>query len=255
MMTNDDYKHFVCIVDGKNPDELMAQYDSKKKVDTYVKYRFKDAKKLKEQEIELRKEILLKDNMLSIEERDNIRDNIRVLNFLSDEQYFKTLLKRGNYTQDSKTNDILSTDNPDGRWFHYQLGKNFSIPFLLKDGRETFQAKKGEIDWNKMHLSGKETYEAIWDMVIEGKKPQNEHEQSLYNNMKNFTGYLDKFETKENYALFNTAFWGYAFLSEKTGWIELESNISQVVWVKNYYNLFIKRLPDDDILTIFECTK
>ena len=27
MMTKDDYQHFVCIVAGSNPEELMKQYD------------------------------------------------------------------------------------------------------------------------------------------------------------------------------------------------------------------------------------
>ena len=35
MMTNDDYQHFVCIVAGDNPDELMKPYDRREKEEPY----------------------------------------------------------------------------------------------------------------------------------------------------------------------------------------------------------------------------
>ena len=30
MMTNEDYQHFVCIVAGDNPDQLMKDFDKNK---------------------------------------------------------------------------------------------------------------------------------------------------------------------------------------------------------------------------------
>ena len=53
----------------------------------------------------------------------------------------------------------------------------------------------------------------------------------------------------------NTAFWGYAFLSEKTGWVELEDNEEQFKWVVNFYNKFIKPQSDDTLISIYECRR
>jgi hypothetical protein len=73
--------------------------------------------------------------------------------------------------------------------------------------------------------------------------------------MKDKETYFKKFETKENYVISNTAFWGYAFLSEKTGWVDASDTNDQFVWMSEYYNMFIKNLPDDTLLTIYECKK
>ena len=64
-----------------------------------------------------------------------------------------------------------------------------------------------------------------------------------------------KFENKENYVISNTAFWGYAFLSDMTGWQDASDTEDQFVWMNNFYNLFIKNLPEDTLLTIYECVK
>ena len=58
MMTNDDYQHFVCIVAGDNPTEIMLPYDKSLKEKPYVKYYYKDAKKIKEKYIEIYEGIL-----------------------------------------------------------------------------------------------------------------------------------------------------------------------------------------------------
>ena len=73
--------------------------------------------------------------------------------------------------------------------------------------------------------------------------------------MKDKQAYFEKFETKENYITSNTAFWGYAFLSDITGWLDAEDIEDQFVWMSNFYDLYIKNLPDDTLLTIYECKK
>ena len=106
-----------------------------------------------------------------------------------------------------------------------------------------------------MHLSNQQTYKGAWEVVVEGRKPKDEQEQLIYDNMKNREAYFMKYGDKKTYIISNTAFWGYAFLSEKEGWKELEPNINQFVWVSQFYNRFIEPLPDNTLLTIYECTK
>lgn len=137
----------------------------------------------------------------------------------------------------------------------YEIGKWFSTPFFTKTGDERFQAKKGDIDWGHMHLHGQAIYGTAWELVMDGREPVNETEKTIYESMKNRKEYFSKYETKENYVASFTMFWGYAFLSEETGWLELEDNMDQYVWVTNFYDLFIKNLPDDTLLTIYECVR
>ena len=90
---------------------------------------------------------------------------------------------------------------------------------------------------------------------MENSEPENDYEKQIYENMKDKTSYFMKFETKDNYIISNTAFWGYAFLSEETGWQDASEIEDQFVWMANYYNMFIDLLNDDTLLTIYECVK
>lgn len=251
MMNSDDYRHFVCIVAGDNPDELMAQYDKNKKVEPYVVYQYSDAEKLRQKYIESYQAMLNDDS----EEYDKeyIKDTILDLSEMSADDFYYDITE--GLSIDPDTGNAMSDVNKDGKWSYCNIGKMFSVPFLTKDEREVFQARKGDIDWDKIHLSNSYIYERAWDMVMNDSKPENDYEQQIYDNMKDKVAYFKKFETKENYVISNTAFWGYAFLSDKTGWMEASEYDDQFVWMANYYNLFIQNLSDDTLLTIYECVR
>ena len=251
MMTNDDYQHFVCIVAGPNPDELMSPYDKRKTETPYVKYRFKDAQKIKNKYIEVYEGILK--NETETVDREMLRSVIEDLKDMTVEEFYSDLTQGLEISDE--TGDAYSTENPNGKFSHYEIGKWFSIPFYTKDGREVFQAKKSEIDWGKMHLNGGEIYKRAWEMVMEDSEPENDYEKQIYENMKDKTTYFEKFETKENYVISNTAFWGYAFLDEKRGWMDASETDSQFAWMSCFYDMFIDKLPDDILLTIYECKK
>ena len=154
-----------------------------------------------------------------------------------------------------QTGDAYTRKNDEGKWSSYNIGKLFSMPFLTKDGREVFQARKSEIDWPHIHLNGGDIYARAWEMVMDASDPRNDYEWTIYENMKDKRTYFEKFETKENYVTSNTAFWGYAFLSDKTGWIDASAEEDQFAWMSNFYDMFIKNLPNDTLLTIYECKK
>ena len=252
MMTENDYQHFVCIVAGNNHEELLKQYDKNLKKEPYIKYRYKDAEYLHKKYIELY-ESLLDDVNETIHDKEIVKETINTLKELTIDEFYEELT--AGLTIDENNGDAYSTENMDGKFSSYQIGKLFSIPFLLKDGREVYKAKKDEIYWEKMHLSGGDIYAKAWEMVMEGVAPSNDYETMVYENMKDKESYFKKFETKENYIISNTAFWGYAFLSDRTGWIDASETESQFVWMRNFYDLFIKNLPDDTTLTIYECRK
>ena len=251
MMTNDDYQHFVCIVAGDNPDELMKPYDRREEEEPYVRYHYKDAAKIKEKYIELYEGILNSDEETI--DKEELEDIVNDLKEMSVEEFYEELTE--GLTIDDETGDAISTENRRGMFSYYELGKWLSVPFLLKGGREVFQAKKSDINWDKIHLGGGDIYRKTWEMVMEGVEPSTDYEKTIYDNMKDKETYFKKFETKENYVISNTAFWGYAFLSEKTGWVDASDTNDQFVWMSEYYNMFIKNLPDDTLLTIYECKK
>ena len=251
MMTNDDYQHFVCIVAGDKPDELMKPYDRREEEEPYVRYHYKDAAKIKEKYVELYEGILNSDEKTI--DKEELEDIVNDLKDMSVEEFYEELTE--GLTIDDETGDAISTENRQGMFSYYELGKWLSVPFLLKGGREVFQAKKSDINWDKIHLGGGDIYRKAWEMVMEGVEPSTDYEKTIFDNMKDKETYFKKFETKENYVVSNTAFWGYAFLSEKTGWVDASDTNDQFVWMAEYYNMFIKNLPDDTLLTIYECKK
>lgn len=248
----DEYNHFVCIVASENPEALMATYNKALKTDKYIKYKKEDAEKLKEINTQFLRTLV-----------DNADENSKPLyeNMLLEceeqdlEDFFYDLMLQSNGEFDEETGDIVSTENPNGKWASYQLGRAFSIPFYTLDGKEVFQARKKDIDWDKMHLFNQEPYKIAWETVMEGKEPETETEKTIYENMKNRVAYFKKFGSKENYIISCTAFWAYAFLSEATGWVELEDDMNQFDWMSGFYDKFIRPLPDDMLLTIYECRK
>ena len=251
-MAIDQYNHFVAIVAGDNPEVLMSPYDKNMKTRPKVVYKYADAGKLHTEYINVYRSIVASPNIPDGPFKEDWKDKRAVIQNQSAEEFFLDLTDE--YDHDELTGDATTTENLDGKWSSYRLGKLFSVPFVLKDGRESFQAKKGDINWELMHLHGGEIYARAWEMVMDGSKPENDYENQIYENMKARTAYFQKFETKENYVLANTAFWGYAFVS-KNGWLQLEDNMDQFVWVKHFYDAFIDPLPDDTLLTIYECQR
>lgn len=254
MMTNEDYQHFVCIVAGNNPDQLMKDFDKNKESTPRIIYKYKDVDKIKKTYINIYENMYI--NAASTSEKNMIKDAIDDFKTYSNEEFFEILCNENeDYYFDEETGDIKTNINENGKWSSYKIGKAFSIPFLTKDGREVFQAYKKDIDWEKIHLSGKKVYERVWEMCMENSTPNDDHEKVLFENMKNMTTYFEKFENKNNYVVSNTAFWGYAFLSDINGWLDAENEEDQFAWMSNYYDVFIKNLPEDTLLTIYECRK
>ena len=82
--------------------------------------------------------------------------------------------------------NILVVDDSDIKFSSYNIGKNLSLPFTLKDGTTSFQVRKGDIDWNKMHLHEYDMYIRTWELAMEGEAPLNDIEKKIKKNMKHF---------------------------------------------------------------------
>ena len=242
---------FEAIVAGDNPASLVQPYNknilSKEPV---VVYKFKDAEFLKAKHIQFYNGLIYSGKFTD-DEVENLKQTRDEIMHISAEDFFYDLAC--DYEIDEEGNAVTNK-NLNGKYSFYQNGKLFSVPFITLDGKETFQARKKDIDWSKMHLNGKKVYENAWDMVMGKKKPKTDEDRLIYENMKNRIEYFRLFGTKENYVLQSTAFWAYAFV-DKNGWTELDETVSQFGWVKDFYDRFIKPLDDDTLLTIIECKK
>ncbi len=246
--------HFVCIVAGENPDNLIKQYDNNYNIEKTIVYSFKDADFIKQSYIKMYEALLNRENLNEYEkliietDLDGIKEDSNI-------EFFSMLTQE--YEHDQDTGDAITYKNVNGKYETCKKGNNFSVPFILNDGGTSFQARKNEINWEQVHMPSKqiEIYDTVWELIINKKIPQNDTEKLYYKNMKDNIPYLMSFKTKENYISAMCSFWGYAFPSEKTGWKELEPNMNQYEWVKEFFNTFIKPLTENTKLTIYECTK
>ena len=216
-----------------------------------IVYKFEDAEFLKAKHIEFYNGLIYSGKFTD-DEVENLKETRDEIMHVSAEDFFYDLA--GEYDIDDDGNAVTNK-NLNGKYSFYQNGKLFSVPFITLDGREVFQAKKSDIDWDKIHLGGGDVYRRVWEMVMENSAPTTDYEKQLFDNMKDKITYFQKFETKENYVISNTAFWGYAFVSDKVGWIDASEAESQFSWMSCFYDMFIKNLPDDTLLTIYECKK
>ena len=245
-------RHFTLVVVGDNHSELVRKYDKKLKVEPYVVYRFEDAEKMYNKKL-----LILKSLINQVDGNDDRKEFFtEEYNYYSGIDYleFYTEITEG-LDIDEKTGDAYSTENPDGKYDSARVAGVFALPLIDKDGNETYSCRKGDVRWEEVHLKGTELYEAAWDTVMEGKVPENDNERTIYENMKNRKAYFEFYGTRDNYVKSSTSFWGFAFLSERTGWVELEDTVSQVEWVTNFYERFMEPLSDDEKITIYECIR
>lgn len=239
-------RHFNVLVAGDNHADLMRLYDSNVDVEGYVAYRYKDAEKYKQQYLE---------SLRAVEKTDpSVTELIREIENEDADDFYLYLTSE--YELDPNTGDAICNKNKYGKYDTARIAGRFALPFKLKDGTESYSARKGDIDWDSVAFSDKKPYETAWDLVMGGKKPRGEYEKRIFNNMKNRTAYFEAFGSKENYVLISTAFWCYAFVSPNGDWTELgDTKDDQFEWVRNFYKKFVKGLKDDTLLTLYECTR
>lgn len=246
------HRHFRLIIAGNNPEELIKKYDNKLPVEKYCVVKFADAEKIYNQQLNYLNELLKvipKDDPKygMVEEEISYFRDMDYLEYYSD-------ITDG-LEIDKETGDAYSMKNPNGKFDNAQIGGRFALPFITKDGKETYTAKKDDVAWDKVHMTNAEAYEVAWDCVMGNRKPVTDDEKTIYENMKNRKVYFEHYKTRENYISSNTAFWGFAFLSEETGWVELEPNVDQYKWVNKFYERFIVPLDNNEILSIYECIR
>ena len=244
-------RHFTAIVVGENPDEIMEKYDLSKKVEPYVVYRLSDISKYKENALKAYQHIA-NSEIMPESIREEYKEKVLELEKMDDIDFYSQLTE--DFELDGETGNAMCDVNPDGHYNICRLGKNLAMPLIDKKDQEVFQARKNDIAWDKIHLANQEVYKAAWEMVMGDRKPVTEEEKVIYENMKNRTEYFKYYGDIDTYVASNTAFWGYAFVT-KDNWVELTDGISQIKWVTEFYDNFIKNLPENTLISVYECIR
>ena len=241
-------EHRVLIVAGENPEERVNEFSLNKTVPPYIKYRSEDAGVLRRRKIEVLESLIKSDIGIS---KDYLEDELNAIKGMSDEDFYLDLV--AGYDLDENENAI-STTNPDGKFNLCRLGGVFATPFIVNK-QPVYSARKSEIDWNEIHMNplAVNLYERTWEMCMEGLKPESDLDKQVYENMKNRQDYFLNFKDKAEYVTSNSSFWGYAFLNELDMWLDMDDcPVTQFEWMSTFYDRFIKPLPEDTKLTIFE---
>ena len=245
-------KFLTVLVIGKEPEKLMERYSKALKVKPYVKYKYLDAEKMKDNAIKMLTEITNTPEKLTLNkfQVDYFKERLKAISSMSSFEYYRTITDGLYYDENG---DALSEENPDGKWDTYALGKNFSYPFKLTDGKESYQARVGEIDWNRMHMNPDvvKLFETIWALVVDDDDPSNDDEEILKKNWVTKKNYLSNVKSVDDFVSHNGAYWNYAVLSDK-GWVDVDDDGNESSWINNFFERFITPLEDGELLTIYE---
>lgn len=254
-------RHTTLLIIGDNPEEIFKKYSFETEVEPYLFMRRKDAKKIKARHEKMLKEILdSKNNGLTEYQKEVFQQVYNELHSMDEFDYYLRETKGCKY--DEESGDAYTTKNPNA---HYEYGRcpqkrldatneesDFSNPFKLTDGTISYTAKKGEIRWDFMHLYNPYVYESAWELVVDKREPVNETETLIQANMINRTAYFENFKSKEEYVAYSSSFWCYG-IAKDDEYIGFDNaNVTDYEWVTNFYDLYIKDLPDDTLLTIYE---
>lgn len=209
---------------------------------------------------------------------------------MSDEEIYELAIRYYDSEDIGPDGEVYSNYNPDSKWDWYQIGGRFGGEIAIKDGVEIDEydsfgyfldedelennttkdfrvdsAHKKYIDFTKMHRTEENYNDAIryWELVVEGDEPKNEIENDIIK----FSFYkpqyfIERYKNKETYAKCNSSFKTWAVLKDDV-WYEKgsmgmfamsdETHDEAVDWDLNFYDRFIKDLPEDTLLTIVDC--
>jgi hypothetical protein len=240
------------MVVGENPEEIMENYSTTLKVEPYIKYRYVDAKKIRDKAISMFSELLknAQKYSLSDEQKSLIEEKYKAISAMSPFEYYSSITYGMYYDEDG---NATTDENPNGKWVKYHIGQGFSYPLTLKDGTEKYSAKKGEIDWDAMHMNkfSVNYFHKVWSLCKDDSEPENDEEAALKATWSTKKNYLSNFKSEEAFINHNCSYWNYAYVDEN-GWVDLDDFGDDSKWVANFYKKFVKPLPDDALVTIYE---
>ena len=188
---------------------------------------------------------------------------------------------------------IIRRTNPNPKWDWYVIGGRWSGMFKLKnkskgklakphvlgicknldderiktyeenlESKRVDSAEKKDIDFSPDKKIYKEA-ERRWELITENSKPKNKEEKEIVEwELYKPEYYIKRYKTKERYANQQSNFSVSCVLKNGTwleagevGWFGSTSATPEEEgnWVDDFYNKFIKDLPEDTLLTVVDC--
>lgn len=247
------------LVIGDNPDEIIEKYSEDYEIKPHIFLKRCEAEKHRENHIRLLSE-MSNDNRISETRRTLIKDYIVSLQDMTELDYFLDVTNGCTYDKD--TYDAYTTKNNNAFYKNVRSPQKvfektgeesgFCNPFKLYDDFISYSAQKDEIDWHLNHLHNQDIYKAAWELVVDNREPISEDEKTIKDKMKNRIKYFENFKSKEEYILYSTAFWTYGIASaDKYEEIGM-NNETDIKWVCDFYDKYIKNLNGNTRLTLYE---
>jgi hypothetical protein len=268
--------HFAVLYIGNDLEFDFSKYDENLELPEYVKYTKEELIAKEKEEIEEYKNgryaEYLADPIKYAEECNNNQGHLEYISEqfpkklkMNDEQIYAETIKYYEEEELGPNGEVLSTYNPDSKWDWYEVGGRYAGRIAVKNGVEIDSAYVKDIDFSKMHRTEEDYNDAIryWELVVEGAKPQNEEEEERIK----FTWYkpefyLERYKNKETYAECQSSFAMWAVIKDgvwyekgQMGWWAMsnETHDEAVDWELNFFDRFIKDLPEDTLITVVDC--
>ena len=243
---------FSLLVVGDNPKEMVEPYNVANNVETYVKYKFDDAAKLKKVAIKVTEKILDAKNEVQLSDMvsEYLEDRLNALKHMTDFEYYSSLTMGMEYDENG---NALATENPNGKWKTCEIGKHLCVPFRLKTGEDVFEAKVKDVDWEYMNNGKAADYELVWKLLHNEKEATTDKEKQIVADWATHGKYLSQFDSMEQFVTYSSSYFTNAIL-DTDGWQDMTDS-NTYVWIANFYRKFISRLDPETQLTVFECTK
>lgn len=261
--------------------EMLAPYSENMEVEPYVD-------ETKEAIINSAKE--RKERVLQRKEKGEELDkyDIEYLNANTDEELYKLQI----YENESydKNGNHLTTYNPNSKWDWYEIGGRWNKILLVKE--EVKDIEEGTPSWGNLDSINKKAPEGFkwvtgakikdiefekaiefnntynksirfWELYVEGQEPQNEEEKEMIKwEIYKKEYYIERYETKENYAKINSIFTTWALLDEKgwhekgeMGWFAMANDTkdSELLFIEKFTETIQKPENQDKYLVIVDC--
>ena len=261
--------------------EMLAPYSENMEVEPYVD-------ETKEEIINSAKE--RKERVLQRKEKGEELDkyDIEYLNANTDEELYKLQI----YEDESydKNGNHLTTYNPNSKWDWYEIGGRWNKILLVKE--EVKDIEEGTPSWGNLDSINKKAPEGFkwvtgakikdiefekaiefnntynksirfWELYVEGQEPQNEEEKEMIKwEIYKKEYYIERYETKENYAKINSIFTTWALLDEKgwhekgeMGWFAMANDTedSELLFIEKFTETIQKPENQDKYLVIVDC--
>ncbi len=208
---------------------------------------------------------------------------------MTDEEIYELAIKWYDPEDIGENGEVYSTRNPNSKWDWYEVGGRWAGTIAVKDGVEidmpnfswgwdadsrekviaegtkTDSAYVRDIDFSKMHRTEEDYKEALryWELIVEGVKPKNKGEEEQIK----FTWYkpeyyIERYKNKETFAKCRSSFSMWAVVKDgewyekgKMGFWAMsdETHDEAVDWEMNFFDRFLKDLPEDTLITVVDC--